>query len=336
MSGNDILRAEVIFLAVKLSGIRSPKTLLTINEPRNNHLEFLTNIWKYRWQYGMILPGLILLFLFSYMPMLGIQVAFKDFQIGTSMWTSPWVGLQNFEFLKNTDFWRVLSNTLAITFLRLVFGFPAPIILALMINEIRSEWFKRTIQSVSYIPHFISWVVVVYILDSLLSPTAGPVNMIINALGGHSIFFRGETAWFRPLVVITGIWKDVGWGTIIYLAALSNIDPQLYEAAVMDGAGKWRQLLHISLPGLLPTILILFMLNMPSLINAGLEQIYPMVTPANLQVSDILETYVLRNGLQQGYFGMSAAVGLLASFIALILVVVSNKLVKMVGGEGLW
>lgn len=293
-------------------------------------------VWKHRWQYSMLLPGLVLLFLFNYMPMVGVQIAFKDYQIGSTIMNSPWIGLQNFEFLYNPEFWNVVKNTLAITLLKFIFGFPAPIILALMLNELKSEKYKRVIQSVSYIPHFISWIVVAYILESFLSPSVGIVNQLISALGGEPIFFMGEVNMFRPIVVISNIWKEVGWGSIIYLAAISSLDPQLYEAAYVEGAGKWQQLWYITLPGLVPTILLMLILTMPSLLNAGYDQIYPLMNPANLPVSDVLDTFILRNGLERGYYSMSTAVGLLSSTISLILMLVANAITRKTTGSGIW
>lgn len=295
-----------------------------------------TEIWKYRWQYSMILPGMVILFLFNYMPMTGLQIAFKDYQLGNTILNSPWVGFQNFDFLLNSEFWNVVKNTLIITLLKFTFGFPAPIILALLMNEMKIPWYKRFIQSVSYIPHFVSWVVVAYILESFLSPSVGVVNQIISFFGGETIFFMGDVAWFRPIIVISSIWKEVGWGTIIYLAAISSLDPQLYEAAYVEGAGKWQQFRYITLPGLVPTILLMLILTMPQLLNAGFEQIYPLINPANMPVSDVLDTFILRNGLQQGYFSMSTAVGLLSSTLGLLLMLTANFITRRTTGEGLW
>lgn len=304
---------------------------------RKNGLErFGGNLVKYRWQYLMILPGMVLLFLFNYMPMMGMQIAFKSFSVGNTIWNAPWVGLENFTFLKDREFWHIVSNTLIITVLRLLTSFPAPIILALLINEVRSVLFKRVVQTVSYLPHFISWVVVAYILDSFLSPNGGVVNQVIHAFGGKTIFFMGDTTWFRPIVILSSVWKDVGWGTIIYLAAITAIDPQLYEAAMVEGAGKWKQVIYITLPSLVPTIMLLLILAIPSILSAGIDQIYPLMNNANLGVSQVIDTYVLMNGLQQGYYSMASAVGLLSSVLGLGLVLFTNKVSHKISGEGLW
>ncbi|KAF4326038.1 hypothetical protein G195_000084 [Phytophthora kernoviae 00238/432] len=291
---------------------------------------------KYRWQYVMILPGAILLLLFSYIPMVGIQVAFKDFHIGSTMWSSEWVGFENFSFLQDEQFWIVVKNTIYIAILKFVFGFPAPIMLALLINEVKNNKYKRFVQSVSYLPHFFSWIVVAYILQSLLTLDGGLVNQLIEKLGGDSVFFLGSTEWFRPMIVVSGLWKEVGWNTILYLAAITTIDPQLYEAARVEGAGRLAQIRNITLPGIMPTISIVLILSMPGLIAVGMDQIYPLMNPANQPVADVLDTYILRNGLQQGYFGMATAVGLLSSVISLVLVLCTNQMARKFNGEGLW
>lgn len=295
-----------------------------------------SKVYKYRWQYLMIMPGLVLLFLFSYVPMVGIQVAFRDFQIGTSIWNSSWVGMDNFSFLHDAQFWNVVKNTLSISALKFVFGFPAPILLALMINEVTHPLFKRFVQSVSYLPHFFSWIVVAYILQSFLTVDGGLVNGLISKAGGEPIFFLGSTEWFKPMIVSSGLWKETGWNTILYLAAITTVDPQLYEAAKVEGAGKFAQIRHITLPGITPTIAIVMILSIPSLITVGMDQVYPLMNSANMGVADVLDTYVLRNGLQQGYFGMATAVGLLSSVISLLLVVSTNHLSKKINGEGVW
>lgn len=296
----------------------------------------LARVAKYRWQYVMIAPAVVLLFLFSYMPMAGVQVAFKDFHIGSTIWSSSWVGLDNFAFLQDDQFWVVVRNTLWIAALKFVFGFPAPILLALLINEVRHAGFKRFVQSVSYLPHFFSWIVVAYILQSLLTLDGGLVNNAIVDFGGDPVFFLGSTEWFRPMIVASGLWKEVGWNTILYLAAITTIDPQLYEAARVEGAGRLAQIRHITFPGILPTVSIVLILSMPSLISVGMDQIYPLMNDANRPVADVLDTYVLRNGLQQGYFGPATAIGLLSSAISLLLVLGTNYVSRRVNGEGLY
>ncbi|MFF2479879.1 ABC transporter permease [Paenibacillus sp. NPDC058071] len=296
----------------------------------------LAKLTKYRWQYVMVLPAIVLLFLFSYIPMAGIQVAFKNFHIGYTIWNAPWTGVENFSFLQDDQFWIVVKNTIIIAALKFVTGFPAPILLALLINEVRNSVFKRFVQSVSYLPHFFSWIVVAYILQSLLTLDGGLVNDLVRKTGGEPIFFLGSTEWFRPMIVASGLWKEVGWNTILYLAAITTIDPQLYEAAKVEGAGRLSQIRNITIPGIMPTITIVLILSMPSLITVGMDQIYPLMNPANQPVADVLDTYILRNGLQQGYFGMATAVGLLSSGLSLILVLITNQISRKINGEGLW
>jgi putative aldouronate transport system permease protein len=298
--------------------------------------DMMGRLYKYRWQYLMIAPAVLLLFLFNYVPMAGIQIAFRDFQIGASIWSSPWVGFDNFTFLQEPQFRVVVVNTLYISVLKFLFGFPAPILLAILINEVTHTGFKRFVQSISYLPHFFSWIVVAYILQSFLTLDGGLANDLITKAGGDPIFFLGSEAWFRPMIVGSGLWKEVGWNTILYLAAVTTIDPQLYEAAKVEGAGKLAQIRHITLPGIMPTITIVLILSIPSLITVGLDQIYPLMNPANMAVADVLDTYVLRSGLQQGYFGMATAVGLMSSVLALILVLATNQLSRRINGEGLW
>lgn len=293
-------------------------------------------IVRHRMYYLMLAPAMILLLLFSYLPMMGIVIAFKDFYPGRSMWDCAWVGLENFEFVRYREFTSVLGNTLAITGLKLLFGFPAPILLALMFNELRGVRFKKVTQSIAYLPHFMSWIVVAYILEAILSPSVGLLNQVIVLLGGDKITFMAQPKYFRPIVVLSSIWKEVGWGTIIYLAAITAIDPALYEAAEVEGAGKFQQMVNITLPSIMPTISVLLVLNIPNILNAGMDQILPLMNAANLSVSDVLDTYIMRNGLQQGNYSISTAAGLLSSVMKLFLLLSINKLSKALGGEGLF
>jgi putative aldouronate transport system permease protein len=297
---------------------------------------FISNIKKYKIQYIMIMFGVTCLILFSYIPMAGLQIAFRNFKPGNTIWNAKWVGLDNFWFLQDSEFWRVVKNTLVLTISRFLITFPAPIILALLINEVRHVWFKRVVQSITYIPHFISWVVVAYMLDSFLSPYNGLINEMITKLGGKSIFFMGDNEWFVPLIVIASCWKEIGWGTIIYLAAISGINPEMYESAKLDGAGKFNQMRFITLPHIRPTIVLLLILSIPNIINAGVDAVYPLMNNANLEVSTVLDTYVLVNGLQQGRYSFATAVGMISSVISFLLIVVANKVTNKISGEGLW
>ena len=290
----------------------------------------------YGWLYVFILPGVVLLFLFSYIPMLGVQIAFRDFVIYKGMWAGPWVGAKYFSFLADPIFWQSFVNTLLITAFRFLFGFPAPIIIALMLNEVNNRAFKRTIQSLSYLPHFISWIVVSYILYTFLQLDTGPMNMVMKLAGLPQVNFMGITKYFRPIVVISAIWKELGWGTIIYLAALSAIDPQLYEAAMIDGAGRFRRIFSINIPGIMPTISILLILSLPGLTTAGYDQIYPLVNPTNLGVSNVLDVYIIRLGLTQAQYSVATAIGLVVAVINISIVLASNWGARRLGQTGFW
>ena len=226
---------------------------------------------------SMIVPGMVLLCVFSYIPMWGVLMAFQKYDIRRGFWGSPWVGLDNFrEFIFSRNFRMVMYNTLGISGLRLLFCFPAPIILALLINEIRCVFFKRIIQSITYLPHFISWVVGAYLVDAILAPNTGLLNQLFLSFGGEPVFFMGRTDLFVPVVVITNIWKTIGWGTIVYLAAITRIDTEMYEAATIDGANRFAQVWYITVPSIIPTVVLMLILAMPGLLNAGMDQIYPL------------------------------------------------------------
>ncbi|MFB9275622.1 ABC transporter permease [Cohnella cellulosilytica] len=287
--------------------------------------------------YLFILPGAALIVLFNYIPMLGLQIAFRDYSFSDGIWRSPWIGLQNFrEFAASNDFWRATGNTFLLTFLRLLFVFPTTIVVALLINEVRSFLFKRVVQSLSYLPHFISWIVVVGFLDAFLSIDGGGANSLLRSFGMEPIAFMGSETWFRPIFVLSSMWKEVGWGTILYLAAISGINPVLYEAAVVDGAGRFAQMRYVTLPSIVPIISVVLILTVPGLLSVGVDQIYAMINPANIGVAEVIDTYVLRLGIGQAQYSQTTAIGLVMSVIATILLVFSNLLSKRIGGESLW
>ncbi|QHT62993.1 sugar ABC transporter permease [Paenibacillus lycopersici] len=287
--------------------------------------------------YAFIVPGLALIIVFNYIPMLGLQIAFRDYGFQGGIWGSDWVGLQNFkEFAASADFWRATGNTFLLTLLRLLFIFPTTIVFALLINEVRSFRFKRFVQSFSYLPHFISWIVVVGFLDAFLSIDGGGANSLLHSLGIQPIPFMGSEAWFRPIFVLSSVWKEVGWGTILYLAAISSINPVLYEAAVIDGAGRFAQMRYITLPSIVPIISVVLILTVPSLLSVGIDQIYAMINPANIGVAEVIDTYVLRLGIGQAQYSQTTAIGLVMSVISTILLVFSNWLSKRIGGDGIW
>jgi putative aldouronate transport system permease protein len=302
---------------------------------RSNENPYLANIQKHWMLYVMILPGVLYFLVFKYVPLAGSVIAFQNYQIFKGMMGSSWVGLDNFKFIFTyQDFYYVLRNTAIIALYKLLFGFPAPIILALLLNEVRLMLAKRVVQSLFYLPHFLSWVVVGGIVFELLS-TQGVANMVRSWFGLDPILFMQEQKFFRLIVVLSGIWKEVGWGTIIYLAAIAGINPNLYEAAVMDGANRWKQTTHITLPTMFPTILVLFLLNIGNFLELGFDQIFNLLTPMTYSVGDIIETYVYRAGVLQGQYSVSTAIGLFQSIIGFALLWIFNRMARKTE-QGLW
>jgi putative aldouronate transport system permease protein len=288
------------------------------------------NYFLKHWQlYSMILPGLFFFVVFKYVPLLGSVIAFQDYSVFRGFFESEWVGLKHFANLfSNLDFLRILNNTLLISLYHLLFGFAAPIILALLMNEVKNMAFNRTIQSLVYLPHFLSWVIVGGLVMSLLSPEGGLVNEVVGLFGIDPIFFMQEPEYFRSIIVSSSVWKEVGWGAIIYLAALSGINPDLYEAAEIDGAGKFRQAISISLPCLLPTIIVLFLLRIGHILDLGFEQVYIFLNPLVAEKGEIIDTYVYQVGLLGAQFSYTTAIGLFKSVVGLILIITANQLSK--------
>ncbi|XEC93006.1 ABC transporter permease [Paenibacillus tarimensis] len=293
---------------------------------------------KNRYLFLMLFPVLIWYAIFAYGPMYGVQLAFKDFYVKDGIWGSPWVGLKHFEYLftASPQFPQIMKNTIIISFYHIIFGFPAPIILALLFNEIRFSFFKKVAQTISYLPHFLSWIVISGILITLLSPSTGVVNYILEIFGIDPIYFLGTEKYFRLTLITSAIWKEVGWGTIIFLAALAGVDSQMYEAAVIDGANRWKQTIYITLPALMPVIAILLILRVGGVLDAGFDQIFNLYSPAVYGVADILDTYVYRIGLQEFQFSLTTAVGLFKNVIGLMLVLTANYIIKKMGQEGLY
>ena len=285
----------------------------------------------------MFLPAAITLALFAYAPMYGLTIAFKDFALLKGISGSPWVGLENFrKLLTAPSFSEVFVNTIKISFLRLIFGFPAPILLALLLNEVGNARFKKVVQTISYLPHFLSWVVLAGIVIQILSPSSGIVNQIIVMFGGNPIYFVADPRYFVPMLIVTGIWKEVGWGSIIYLASVSSISPELYEAARVDGATRIQRIFAITLPSLFSVITIMFVMNIGNLINAGFDQIYNLYNPGVYKVADVLDTYVYRRGLIDMRYSFSVAAGLFKNLVAFALVVLANQVTRWLGGSAIW
>ncbi|MFD0677258.1 MULTISPECIES: ABC transporter permease [unclassified Paenibacillus] len=296
----------------------------------------IKDLKKNKYIYIMLLPVLAYYGIFHYGPMYGLQIAFKDFSPGLGIWGSEWIGFQHFaEFFNGFYFWRLIKNTLLINIYELLFAFPAAIVLALLLNEIRSNMFKRIVQTISYLPHFISIVVVVGMMVDFLARD-GLINQLLVIFGLESIAFMREPEWFRFLFVSSGVWQGIGWGSIIYLAAMANIDPTLYEAAKMDGAGRWKQTLHITIPGIMPTIIILLILNMGSMLSVGSEKVLLMYNPSTYSTADVISTYVYRKGILEASYSYTAAVGLFNSVISFILIVSANSISKRFSENKLW
>jgi putative aldouronate transport system permease protein len=289
-----------------------------------------------KYVYLMLSPVVLYYLVFHYGPMYGAIIAFKDFSPVEGILGSPWVGFENFQdFFSGVFFWRLVRNTLAINVLDLFFGFPAPIILALLLSEITSPRFKRTVQTITYIPHFVSLVVVVGMLVDFLARD-GLVNNLLSAIGVQATAFMQSADWYWFLYVGSAIWQSVGWGSIIYLAAIANVDATLYEAAVVDGAGRWRQLWHITLPGILPTIIILLILRIGQMMSIGYEKTILMYNPMTYETADVISTYVYRKGILNADYSFSAAVGLFNSAINFALLILANRISRRISNMGLW
>lgn len=290
-----------------------------------------------RWLYFMVFPGLLYFLIFKYWPMYGIFIAFKDYQPFLGFWDSPFVGLKHFERLfSDSNFLVLFRNTLILATYNILFFFPLPIVIALMLNELRREFMKKIVQTLVYIPHFMSWVVVVGIAYIFLTTEGGIVNEMLVRYGGEKINFLVSTDWFRTVITAEVIWKETGWGTIIFLAALAGVDTQLYEAARMDGANRLRQLWHITLPAIRSTVVIMLILRLGHFLDTGFEQIFLMLNAMNREVGEVFDTYVYSVGISQGQYSFSTAIGLFKSIIGLILVVGSNYLAKKFGEEGIY
>lgn len=300
--------------------------------------KFWKSVMNNKLLYLMLLPGLIFYILFRLKPFLWLSAAFFEFNpIDPQVFSGEFVGLQYFKvFFQGSDFMMLLKNTLILSVYNILFFFPVPIILALLLNEVNNLKFKKIVQTVTYIPHFFSWVVIAGISYTLLTTDGGGVNNIINAIFGTKINFLSSEEWFRPVVIMQQIWKDVGWGTIVYLAAMASIDPVLYEAASMDGATRWRKMISVTLPSIAPTIAILLILRMGSFMDCSFEQLFLMVNTANQSVGQVFDTYIYQQGISAGRISYTTAAGIFKSVISLFMVVVTNKIAKKLGNEGIY
>jgi putative aldouronate transport system permease protein len=288
----------------------------------------------HKWLYIFLIPGLLYLLVFKYIPMLGIVIAFKDFSLVRGIWASKWIGFENFTYLfQSRDFYKVMGNSLIISFYQILFGFPAPILLAVMLNEVRNLMFKRLSQTILYLPHFISWVVLAGMIINFLSPSTGPVNFLLKSLDYEPISFLLKPEYFRTILVSAEVWKGVGWGTIIYLAAMTSIDPSLYESAKMDGASRLQQIRYITLPGITTTVVVLLILQLGNILDNGFEQVFLLYNPLTYEVADVFETYTYRIGLIDGRLSFAAAVGLFKAVIGFVLILLANRIARLFGKQ---
>ena len=327
---------------VSIEGIGSTVAQIGLRQAKQRlHLR---DVWRAlkrdRFYYALAALPLLYFVIFRYLPMVGIVIAFQKYNPAggfEAMLTSPWVGLTHFRnFVNSIFFWNVIRNTLIISGLKLLFGFPAPILLAILINEVRQLWVKRTVQTISYLPHFLSMVVVAGLVRALLTVQGGLVNQAVVSMGGEAQAFLTDPKLFRWILVGTSLWQEIGWGSILYLAAMAGINPELYESAAMDGANKLQQIRHITLPSIAYVIAIMLIFAIGGLLNAGFEQILLLYSPSVYQVADIIDTYVYRSGLLSMQYSFASAVGLFKSILALALMLIANSVAKRVGQPGLW
>ncbi|MBP1991463.1 ABC transporter permease [Paenibacillus eucommiae] len=288
--------------------------------------------------YLLIAPTVVSLFLFNYIPIYGIIISFQDYSVFKGFWNSDWVGFKHFVyFLNDATFWKVMRNTLILNFYDIIFGFTAPIIFALLVNEIVHRNFKKIVQTISYLPHFLSWVVVSGIFYQILSPANGLVNVVlVEWLGMDSIYFMTQQSMFRGILVFADIWKSVGWSAILYFAVIAGINSSLYEAAWIDGASRFRQVIHITLPHMVPMIVLLLLLKLASIFGIGFERVFLLQNALVYDVSDVISTYVYRIGLEKAQYSLTTAIGLTQSVLGFLMLVGSNKLSKKLTGMGLY
>ncbi|WP_260870988.1 ABC transporter permease [Paenibacillus xylanexedens] len=294
-------------------------------------------LWRYRILYLLSVPGILYFFLFKYVPLFGSVIAFQNYNIFKGITGSDWVGLEHFQkMFSHYDFLRILNNTLLLGLYDLVIAFPVPIVLAILLNEVRMIVFKRMLQTIVYMPHFLSWVVISGIFMGIFSMDAGVVNKALGFLGMQPIYFLGEDSYIRSILIGSGIWRDSGYGTIIFLAAIAGINPDLYEAAEVDGAGRLKQIWSITLPSLLPTIMILLLLHIGKFLDLGFERVFVFLNPLNLDSGEILDTYIYKAGLLSQQYSYTTAIGLFKSVVGLALIVLGNFISKKTTGESLY
>jgi len=304
---------------------------------RSDRRRLLGFMWKYKALYLLSIPGILFFVIFKYIPLFGTVIAFQNYNLFKGLRGSPWVGLEHFKWMfSHYDFANILKNTILLGLYDILFAFTAPIVLALLLNEVRKAVYKKVVQTIIYAPHFLSWVIVSGIFIGILSPSSGVANVVLGWFGVKPIYFLGEQSYIRTILVGSGLWRDIGWGTIIYLAALAGVNPELYEAAEMDGAGRWRQTVNITFPSLLPVITILFLLKIGDFLDYGFERVFVFQNPLNIRNSEILDTYIYKAGLRQMQYSYATAIGLFKSVVGLLLLMMANTLSKKATGESLY
>lgn len=305
--------------------------------PVANRKKLRYSLFRDRWLILLSVPVLAYYIIFHYLPMYGVLIAFKDYSPSLGIWNSPWVGFQWLErFFSSPFFWKLMRNTLLISLYALLWGFPFPIIFALLLNEMRTGVYKKIVQSVSYFPYFISLVVMVGILDNMLNPINGVVNKFVTLMGGEPQAFMTDAKWYRTVYVASNVWQNFGFTSIIYISALATVDPTLYESSRIDGASRWQDIIYITLPSILPTIIMMLILRMGSLMSVGYEKAYLMYKSTNAEVSDIISLYVYRKGISNFEFSQATAIDLFNSVINIILLSSTNALSRKLGDTSLW
>jgi putative aldouronate transport system permease protein len=294
-------------------------------------------MWQHKWMYLFLLPALVWFTIFMYGPIYGLQIAFKDFNISRGVLGSPWVGFKHFfRMFSDNLFWRSFRNTFTISILKLIFVAPSGLVLALMLNEIAFRPFRNAVQDISLLPHFFSWVVIASIMIEILSPSTGLVNKFIVSMGGKPIFFLAERNWFYCWIVLSDVWESAGWNSIIFIAAIAGISPELYESASIDGAGRLRKVFAITIPCIAPTVVVVMIIKVGGIMNAGFNQVFNLYNNAVIDSADILETYVYRLGIGNMRFSYAAAVGFFQNVLALLFVILTDRFAKKIGQDGLW
>jgi putative aldouronate transport system permease protein len=319
------------------TGIKEKNNIQLISSIKENKFKTLIkNVKAHKLLYAMMIPGIVFFILFHYLPMGGLIIAFKDFNFNKGILGSPWVGFKYFKILfSSQDFFQIFWNTIILNIYGLIFNFPGPIILALLINEVKNVFFKRTVQTVVYFPHFLSWIIVGGIAFKFFN-LDGNVNKLITGLGMEAIPFLTSPKYFRSIFTLSGMWKEIGWNTIIYLAAITAIDQSLFEAAIVDGASKFKQILYITIPCIAPTIIVVLILRMGNMLSVGFEHVFVLYNPFVYSVSDVFSTYIYRVGIQQARFSYSTAIGMFQSVIGFTMVLTANKLANKYGDSGIW